>query len=109
MPHFYAIQHVASGELMPVLKNGRGYTHWNPGSPLWYSDCSTNTPRLFTTLKHAKGSVARWAGYRLKVLTSVGILGQRVWADSPDAVVRRSRDLRIVSAQVSISGELYHA
>lgn len=94
---------------MPALKNGRGYTHWNPGSDLWYPECSTGTPRLFHTLKHAKGSVARWAGYRLKVLTSVGILGPGIWVDSPTAVIRHSSELRIVSVHVSISGELHHA
>src|SRR5271155_6022156 len=29
---FYVIRHRATGELMPQPKNGRGYSHWNPGA-----------------------------------------------------------------------------
>ena len=30
---YYMIRHKASGEFMPIMKRGRGYTHWNPSNP----------------------------------------------------------------------------
>jgi hypothetical protein len=57
------IRHKATGEFMPELKRGRGYTHWNPGKV----DTAYNldkkligTPRLFNSYKHAANSITQW-------------------------------------------------
>lgn len=31
---YYVIRHKATGELMPELKRGRGYSWWNPALPM---------------------------------------------------------------------------
>lgn len=99
---YYAIMHEASGELMPVMKNGRGYTYWNPGSNLWDASCSTGTPRLFSTHKHAAGAVAKWAGYKLKVLRSLdGDQWGTHWVLSPDHIPRSSKELKIITVDLS--------
>jgi hypothetical protein len=61
---YYMIRHKATGEFMPELKRGRGYTHWNPGKV----DTATHlgrrkligTPRLFNSLRHANASIVQW-------------------------------------------------
>ena len=112
MPSFYCIRHKASGELMPTLKNGRGYTYWNPLDSEWSDDCSTKTPRLFLTLEHAKGVVAKWAGYRRRVyptrpLATFSELMQHTSVVDPDFVVRKSSELEIIEIDLRIINDRY--
>jgi hypothetical protein len=57
---YYVIKHVATGELMPQMKRGKGYTHWNPDTKS-IPDQSLGIPRLFSTIKSAKLSIIQWA------------------------------------------------
>ena len=60
----YVIRHKATGKLMPQMKRGRGYTHWNPGVPtLHYQQvfAAMDIPRFFSNEKTAKACVVQWA------------------------------------------------
>ena len=60
----YALRHVATGQIMPQMKRGRGYSHWNPAKVLaetLYS--ATNIPRLLTSLKQARKCRQLWSQY----------------------------------------------
>ena len=58
---YYLIRHKATGEFMPELKRGRGYSHWNPSSenginPKRY----TGAPRLLPSIRMAKQCISQW-------------------------------------------------
>lgn len=58
---FYLIRHKATGQFMPQMKRGRGYTHWNPGNPEAQEIFGKlNIPRLVETLKKAKAIISCW-------------------------------------------------
>lgn len=59
---YYLIKHLASGEFMPQMKRGRGYTHWNPSSAVEASN-KTNVPRLLVSEEQAKRVIKMWAIY----------------------------------------------
>lgn len=60
---YYAIRHKASGQLMPQMKRGRGYSHWNPSNPDPEKKVYAimPTPRLIDTRKRAMACLAQWA------------------------------------------------
>lgn len=61
---YYMIRHKATGEFMPELRRGRGYTHWNPGKV----DTATHlgrrkllgVPRLFPSRGSAYRAIVQW-------------------------------------------------
>ena len=60
---FYAIRHKATGDLMPELTGGRGYSHWNPTNKETYDDLRrilTGTPRLLSSRRKALMCIAQW-------------------------------------------------
>jgi ribosomal protein S19 len=59
---YYLIKHVASGEYMPQMKRGRGYSHWNPSKQSKMS-VRTNVPRLLTSEAQAKRVITAWSVY----------------------------------------------
>lgn len=56
----YVIRHKRTGELMPQMKKGRGYSHWNPDNP---KEILANIfiPRLCRDRKHASRIISMWA------------------------------------------------
>jgi hypothetical protein len=60
---YYIIRHRATGEIMPQMKRGRGYTHWNPNNPNKDMGRIVElcTPRLLTSAKQARRCIDAWA------------------------------------------------
>lgn len=59
---FYLVRHVASGQFMPQMKRGRGYSHWNPaGNDVLHG--KEPIPRLLTSEKQARRVIAAWVLY----------------------------------------------
>jgi hypothetical protein len=62
----WALRHVATGQLMPQLRN-RGYSFWNPGaSPEAHREHGlmkpdTGIPRLFPSVAAARAAQVAWA------------------------------------------------
>lgn len=57
---YYMIRHIKSGKFMPLIKGGRGYTHWNPGTNNKIVG-ELDIPRLISTLCGAKLIISLWA------------------------------------------------
>ncbi len=98
---FYMIRHKASGEFMPELKKGSGYTHWNPSSIESIKGRKLiGTPRLFRSLKHANGSISRWntqPNSRVKYVSDP--YGEDVINDiKPDG--RKEEDLEVIEVKI---------
>jgi hypothetical protein len=58
---YYLIRHKATQEIMPQMKKGRGYTHWNPGN----KDApelkgNAGIPRLIDTRRKAAACINQW-------------------------------------------------
>lgn len=61
---YWMIRHVATGEFMPELRRGRGYSHWNPGKVETVTHLGRRkligTPRLFPSQSAANRSIVQW-------------------------------------------------
>lgn len=58
---FYAIRHKDTGKYMPLMKRGRGYTHWNPNNKekeKIYAELPI--PRLLISSKQARRCIDSW-------------------------------------------------
>lgn len=93
---YYVIRHKASGELMPQMKRGRGYSHWHPGvNPLPSS--SDNIPRIVHSLGKANRCISQWNTYpNGRTTTSQSYHGDiDIFTDfKPDS--RKKEDLEVV-------------
>lgn len=60
---YYVIRHKATNELMPEMKRGRGYTHWNPSivSDKDKTVYELPTPRLIDTRRRAARIIIQWS------------------------------------------------
>lgn len=50
----WVIQHIPSGQLMPLYPSNKGYSNWEPGC------FSRGVPRVFTSKKAAENAVTAW-------------------------------------------------
>jgi len=61
---YYMIRHKATGEFMPELRRGRGYSHWNPAKVDTASHFGRRkligTPRLFSSRGSAYRAIVQW-------------------------------------------------
>lgn len=57
----YLIRHKDTGELMPLMRRGRGYSHWNPALTGNIVDAAMNMPRMFPTRNNAQKAITAWA------------------------------------------------
>lgn len=61
---YYLIRHKATGEFMPQLERGRGYSHWNPARHKTEEHFGRRkllgVPRLFATRGSAHRSIVQW-------------------------------------------------
>lgn len=103
---FFALRHVKSQLLMPQMKRGRGYTHWNPDNveetQKLYS--AMQIPRLLTSKRQAQRCRQLWSQYPN---ASTVRYEQSMWSDEgggedfrtkPDG--RKLDDLEIVAVHV---------
>lgn len=102
---FFVIRHRATLKLMPLMKRGRGYSHWNPGRPdgeKVYAE--TNTPRLLTSRKQAENVIKMW----VKFPNAHTHITESTWMGDGDEVLdwkedgRSADDLMIESAVLHI-------
>lgn len=102
LPIVFALRHIETREIMPEMKNGRGYSFWSPsGAPATADRLqqSTGVFRLFLSEKAAKSCRGQWAR---------GIVGRHYGHDSGGPYVdttvnprgRSTKDLEIVSFQL---------
>ena len=57
----YALRHVVSGTLMPEMRSGRGYSHWNPAEPNGAPANALPVPRFLATRRAAINARGQWA------------------------------------------------
>jgi len=103
---YYMVRHKATGEFMPELRRGRGYTHWNPGK---YETAThlgrkklIGVPRLFPSRKSAIGTITQWnalpnayAGFR-----SSGPFGSDEYETNTTNDGRSKDDLEVVEVNI---------
>lgn len=61
---FYIIKHKSTGQIMPLMKRNRGYSHWNPAIDKTVYSIITNIPRLLLTEAQAKRVINGWYNCR---------------------------------------------
>ena len=54
------IRHKASGEFMPLMKRGKGYSHWNPVAQTEKIIATTNIPRFLPSLRMSRRVCSMW-------------------------------------------------
>lgn len=54
------IRHKVSGELMPLFRKGRGYTHWNPSNQKKLVVKDMGVPRLIKNREMARRVIRQW-------------------------------------------------
>jgi hypothetical protein len=102
---YYAIRHKATLELMPQIKRGRGYSHWNPskvqGSFLDGAKL-VGVPRLLPSKRVAQRCIDQWNA----------IPNGRMGFDHEGEVEldiksdgRKKEDLEIIEVELVISNE----
>lgn len=108
---YYMIRHKATGEFMPELKRGRGYSHWNPSADYLQTISSskyTGAPRLLPTIRMAKQCIAMWNcvpnGYRSYKQGYFGDDGDAFTDIKPDG--RKKEDLEIVIVNIEETGTI---
>jgi hypothetical protein len=57
---FYIIRHLATGQIMPLARLGKGYSFWNPSKGAEFIS-KLDVPRLFRTVEHAEKVISAWA------------------------------------------------
>lgn len=58
---YYVIRHKATGEIMPSLRRGRGYSHWNPSSSEGVDPKKIlGVPRILKSRKQAQQVINQW-------------------------------------------------
>lgn len=58
---YYMVRHKASGEFMPELKRGRGYSHWNPSTNSMPQLAKViGVPRLLPSRRTAQRVITQW-------------------------------------------------
>ena len=56
---YYMVRHKASGEFMPQMRRGKGYSHWNPTTgklPV----LAIGVPRLISSRRQASRIISQW-------------------------------------------------
>jgi hypothetical protein len=70
---YYMIRHKATGEFMPELERGRGYSHWNPAveptADRFRQRKLTGCPRLLSSRRKAIKCIAAWNAYPNSYMT----------------------------------------
>lgn len=59
--NLYIIRHKVTNQIMPEMKRGKGYSHWNPGTGAVPSSVEKDSIRIFYSERQAKQAVSAWA------------------------------------------------
>lgn len=100
---YYMIRHKKTGEYMPQLKRGTGYSHWNPAkvqTAEHFKKKILGVPRLFPSLRIARQCIVAWNAMpnaRYEGYTSFGEDDYNV-NFKPDG--RTKEDLEIVEVNI---------
>lgn len=103
---YYLIRHKATGEYMPQLERGRGYSHWNPAAvrtvDVFRPRKLIGVPRLLPSRRTAAHCIANWNAYPNSYTRSNRGDG---WNDDPELAVgkddgRKKEDLEIVEVAI---------
>lgn len=110
---FFLIRHIKTGEFMPELKRGRGYSHWNPDKKDSLNQVSekklTGTPRLFPSRRSANGTIARWNSTPNGRMTyrSAGPFGEEDYDIDIKDDGRKKEDLEVVEVELVVEPHKY--
>lgn len=103
--NYFMVRHKKTGEFMPELREGRGYSHWNPGmvNTLQHLNIKLlGVPRLFSTRRRAEYCITRWIelpnAFHKNYETSLGL--SEVVETREDN--RTKEDLEIVEVELRI-------
>lgn len=98
---YYVIRHKPSGELMPVMNKGKGYTHWNPSTKPGQSIKHSHTPRLLKSLNQAKRVVGIWAHLPNSFREYIPYTGNNEVETKDDG--RKVEDLEIIAVKLKVT------
>lgn len=98
----YGIRHKETSEFMPLMKRGRGYSHWNPSNLEAHKIYARlDIPRLLISRKQALKVISSWfAGQNGKHTSYQSYSGE--WDDIVDfkSDNRKKEDLEVVEVRV---------
>ena len=107
---YYMIRHKASGEFMPELAGGRGYSYWNPSkvktTETFRPRKLTGTPRLVSSRKKAHRCIVLWNSMpNARKSTGMTYYGEE--SDGVDVKPdgRSKEDLEIVEVSIEVKVE----
>lgn len=98
----YVIRHKESNTLMPLMKRGRGYSHWNPSNPNAHKiTVELNIPRFLSSRKQAKRVIDMWFSWP-NGKTSGYQSRDGEWDDTVDTKTdnRKKEDLEVVEVRI---------
>lgn len=101
------IRHKATGEFMPQLRRGRGYSHWNPAvkptPEIFDKHTLVGVPRLLPDLHSAKAVITAWTfNPNAKINISQSYYGEQdeIFDIKPDG--RKKEDLEAVEVTITL-------
>lgn len=109
---YYMIRHIATGEFMPELAGGRGYSHWNPGkintTEVFRPRKLTGTPRLIASRGKAHRCIVLWNSIpNARKSTGMTYYGEEDEGVDIKSDGRKKEDLEIVEVSIEvISGKI---
>ena len=107
---YYMVRHKASGEFMPELKRGRGYSFWNPGktstTEVFQKHKITGSPRLFASRRIAHRVIVPWNALpNSRMAYSVSYEGEEDYSIDIRQDGRSKDDLEIVEVDIEVRDE----
>jgi hypothetical protein len=105
---YYMIRHKATGEFMPELRRGRGYSFWNPGKKdtleVFQKKKLTGAPRLFGTRRIAHRAVVQWNALpNCRMAMTMSYEGEEDYSVDIRSDGRSKEDLEVVEVNIEVN------
>jgi len=107
---YFMIRHKTTGEFMPELVKGRGYSFWNPTREdtlnIFTKKKLTGCPRIFASRRKAHRSIVQWnAMPNSRWHTTVSFEGHEDEAVDIKPDGRSKDDLEVVEVNIEVKSE----
>lgn len=104
---YYMIRHKATGEFMPELRRGRGYSYWNPSKEdtlnVFTHRKLTGTPRLLPSRRTAHRAIVQWnAMPNARLMVNHSFFGEEDEKIDIKPDGRSKEDLEIVEVNIEV-------
>lgn len=100
------IRHKATGEFMPQLKRGRGYSHWNPSKDNTldvFVRSLVGVPRLLASRRQALKCISQWnAMPNSKQYYSISYEGVEDYSVDIKSDGRSKDDLEVIEVNIEV-------